>query len=71
MPILKYKCSKCGKEFSKIFVDPSNAPKHCPVCGHGHPEEIGPAFDVEGKSLDRSLCLSCESCSDDSSCNLP
>jgi putative FmdB family regulatory protein len=71
MPILKYKCSECGKEFSKIFIDPTNAPQQCPVCGYDHPQEMGPAFDVEGKSPERSLCFSCDSCGDESACNLP
>ena len=44
MPILKYKCAGCGKEFAKIFFNPEDAPRHCPVCGDGNIEEVIPAL---------------------------
>ncbi|MEI8182870.1 MAG: FmdB family zinc ribbon protein [Desulfomonile sp.] len=71
MPILKYKCNECGKEFTKIFVNPEKAPRECPVCGSANPEEVGAAFNAEDKSLDRFFCVSCDSCGDESACSLP
>jgi putative FmdB family regulatory protein len=69
MPILKYKCVGCGKEFAKIFFNPEDAPRHCPVCGEGNLEETGSAFDYEQKSLDRLMCMSCETCEGEDSCS--
>jgi putative FmdB family regulatory protein len=68
MPILNYKCSHCSKEFSKILVDPKKYPKYCPVCGAANPQEQGTTFNTESKSLERLLCLSCDSCSEESDC---
>ena len=41
MPILKFQCINCGKEFAKIFVDSSAPPKSCPVCGASSLEVSG------------------------------
>jgi putative FmdB family regulatory protein len=56
MPILKYKCDDCGKEFAKIFFKPEDAPRDCPVCGERNIKEIGAAFDYDRKSMDRLMC---------------
>ena len=68
MPILKYKCRDCGKEFAKIFFKAEDAPGQCPVCRAEDPIELGAAFDYDGKSLERLMCDSCDSCADDGSC---
>jgi putative FmdB family regulatory protein len=69
MPILKYRCSACGKEFAKIFFNPEAAPRACPVCGAKDPIEIGLAFDSSGQSMARAMCGSCDACEgDDASC---
>jgi putative FmdB family regulatory protein len=62
MPILKYKCVECGKEFAKIMFSLDDAPKGCPVCGAESPLEAGQAFsDAEGLAA-RRLCTSCDTC---------
>lgn len=67
MPISKFKCHECGKEFAKIFVDAKNAPQQCPVCGASEPEEMGPAFHVDKKQIERLSCTSCEGCAEEAS----
>ncbi len=62
MPILKFVCHGCGKEFAKIFTDPANAPKYCPVCGADQLEELGPAFHPDVMQMRRSACVACDSC---------
>lgn len=62
MPILKYKCRECGKEFAKIFSDPSQAPKECTVCRAPDPEELGNAFHTDPQSWARHFCTDCDSC---------
>ena len=64
MPIPKYKCRECGKEFAKILTSVDNTPKHCPVCGASEPEEIGPAFEYNASTLQRLSCASCDACGD-------
>jgi len=74
MPILKYECSGCGKEFAKIFFEPEGAPQACPVCGGTDLQEVGQAFDYENKSLERLACVSCDcdTCGEqESPCALP
>jgi putative FmdB family regulatory protein len=69
MPILRYECGDCGKEFAKIFFNLEDAPKVCPVCGAEDLRELGRAFDYEAKSLERAACVSCETCGEeDASC---
>jgi putative FmdB family regulatory protein len=63
MPILKYRCTDCGKEFAKILLNPGAVPKECPVCGAGGLEESGEAFEARGGSGQRAQCTSCEECS--------
>ncbi len=70
MPVLKYKCNDCGKEFAKIFFSVPNAPRACPVCHAENIEEIGPAFTVDQDRLRRALCVSCETC-ETGSCPTP
>lgn len=69
MPILNYRCQECGKEFAKILLNPDSAPKRCPVCGAAGPVELGPAFRQDTLSLERTMCMSCDSC-DDSTCGI-
>ncbi|MBM4326483.1 MAG: zinc ribbon domain-containing protein [Deltaproteobacteria bacterium] len=70
MPILKYRCSVCEKEFAKIFFRPEAAPRACPVCGAKDPIEMGPAFDSGEQSIARAMCGSCDACGgDDASCD--
>lgn len=71
MPILKYRCNSCGKEFPKILVDPAQAPSGCPVCGAVEIEELGAAFNAENVSLERLLCQSCDSCGVEGGCGIP
>jgi len=68
MPILKYRCAQCGKEFAKILVNTGNAPKQCPVCSAPSPVEIGEAFTYDATSLNRYACDSCDSCGVEASC---
>lgn len=71
MPILKYNCTHCGKEFAKIFLNPEDAPRKCPVCGTEHLVELGDAFSYDEKSLNRYACVSCETCGGDDPCLPP
>lgn len=66
MPILKYRCLDCGKEFSKIFFSEQNAPSACTVCQSANIVEDGNAFKYDEASVSRALCMSCDSCADDS-----
>ncbi len=66
MPILSYRCQKCGKEFSKIFFSPERAPRSCPVCGAHDLEQMGPTFEADEKIAARALGVSCEGCGEDS-----
>lgn len=66
MPILKFKCEDCGKEFAKILMDENQAPGQCPVCGAENLKEKGPAFIMERTSLARYGCTSCDTCGGDS-----
>ena len=66
MPIMKYRCQDCGKEFSKIFFSEDQVPKNCPVCGAPNIEEAGHTFKVDNDLAKSVLCVSCESCSDES-----
>ncbi len=66
MPISKYRCADCGKEFSKIYFNDHDAPSKCMVCGSSNIFECGPAFKTDESQASRGLCVSCDSCSDDS-----
>ena len=70
MPILKYRCSGCGKEFAKIVFYPENSPRSCPVCGTGAPEELGDAFEADEYALKRPACVSCDNCGDEGACGI-
>ena len=65
MPIVKYRCTDCDKEFAKIFVTPEKAPSECPVCGSGNLQDMGQAFQVDIGSFQRLSCSSCDTCGDD------
>jgi putative FmdB family regulatory protein len=65
MPILKFRCNDCGKEFAKILFTEAAIPKECPVCGAGNPEELGSVFGGESGLSQRRLCTSCDSCGDE------
>ncbi len=66
MPILKYSCIECGKEFSKIFFSEQYAPTKCPVCASDNISVLGDTFKSDEALASRVLCASCSSCSDDS-----
>lgn len=66
MPILKYRCADCGKEFAKILMEENQVPTQCPVCGAGDLQEVGPAFSVERTLLARYGCTSCDTCEGES-----
>lgn len=68
MPILKYKCLECGKEFAKIVLKPEDAPETCLVCEGGRLEVGGPAFGPNTRSLGSLMCDSCETCDTTISC---
>ncbi len=70
MPILKYRCLACGKEFPKIVITPEKAPRKCLVCGAETIKEVGEAFTNRAGSLERFFCQSCDSCSGDISCGI-
>lgn len=65
MPILKYRCLDCGKEFSKIFFSDDNAPTCCTVCGTSNIVESGPTFKTDNALAEKVLCMSCDTCSDE------
>ena len=65
MPILNYKCRDCGKQFAKIFFTEQGAPRECPVFRSAEIEELGPAFNPDRRSLERLMCVSCETCGDE------
>lgn len=62
MPILKFRCRTCEKEFPKIFLKPEQAPRTCPVCGADDIVIIGPAFEETDDRRKRALCMTCDSC---------
>ncbi len=68
MPISKYKCKECGKEFAKILLSLENAPSKCPVCGAPETEELGAAFNPDSRLIERLSCFSCDSCSEETGC---
>jgi len=70
MPISKYRCIECGKEFSKILMKPEDAPHKCPVCGASGPIEMGPAFQYDRSSLDRLNCVACDTCGTGDTCGV-
>jgi len=70
MPVLKYVCHTCGKEFPKIVTSPDKVPTKCIVCGAETLEEIGEAFPNNAVTLDRFFCNSCDSCTEDQSCGI-
>ncbi len=69
MPVLKFRCNDCGKEFAKILIKPEDTPKKCLVCGAADLAVIGPAFDYRNKDLERIFCVSCDSCEHDAGCS--
>lgn len=70
MPITKYECGDCGKEFAKIFFEASEAPDKCPVCGAANIRELGEAFTYDAGMLNRVIGADCGSCGggDDDGC---
>ncbi len=66
MPIPRFQCQECGKEFAKIIVNPNNRPQACPACGAGALREMGPAFPETDRRFADALCASCESCATES-----
>ncbi|MFH0821212.1 MAG: hypothetical protein V2B18_00545 [Pseudomonadota bacterium] len=62
MPIPKFNCRSCGKEFAKIVVKPEYMPRNCPVCGSEDIVGDSEAFISNGRYADMGSCLSCESC---------
>ena len=64
MPIMKYNCLDCGKEFSKIFFSDGHAPRSCTVCGSENIVGAGSTFKEDEALAKRVLCASCDSCSD-------
>ncbi len=70
MPILKYSCEDCGKEFAKIIVNNDHVPKSCPVCESASIVDLGAAFNVDMDQAQRALCMSCDSCGDEQSCGV-
>ncbi len=69
MPIINYSCESCGKEFAKIFFDPNDAPKRCPVCDSYTIRELGDAFHADPGMLARYACDSCDSCDTCETCS--
>jgi putative FmdB family regulatory protein len=69
MPIISYKCRECGKEFSKIFFKPEDAPRECPVCSAANLQELGAAFQSDEQMARRVMGVSCEGCVDADSCS--
>ena len=70
MPISRYKCRKCGKEFAKIYFNLEDAPQKCPVCDAPSLEELGAAFHPDARQMERALCVSCDSCAEEGSCGI-
>lgn len=70
MPILKYTCEDCGKEFAKIIVNEDHIPKNCPVCDSQVLVEHGAAFHADMDQTQRALCMSCDSCGEEQSCGV-
>ncbi len=70
MPILKFLCQSCGKEFAKIFTDSWGSPTHCPVCGADQLKDLGPAFHPDVMQIRRASCVSCGSCEEEISCGV-
>ena len=64
MPIMKFRCGDCGKEFAKIYFSSQHAPKACTLCGAENLEELGPAFPVEEAVSQRPMCMTCDACED-------
>jgi putative FmdB family regulatory protein len=68
MPIMKYRCDGCGKEFAKIFFTVGAAPQNCPVCGAPEIAQLGAAFPEETGATKRPLCMTCEDGCEGGSC---
>jgi len=62
MPILKFSCKDCGKEFPKIIISVDSMPQKCIVCGSQNLEERGDAFEKTQDALSRYFCDSCDTC---------
>lgn len=67
MPIKRYRCRACGKEFAKIFFQADQAPRACTVCHAEDLEDLGQAF--EASCSPRFACASCATCGPDGSCS--
>jgi putative FmdB family regulatory protein len=70
MPVMRYRCDGCGKEFAKIFFEFDQAPQSCPVCGNADVHELGHAFSQDPETIARVWRGSCESCEDEGGCSV-
>jgi putative FmdB family regulatory protein len=65
MPISKFKCGDCGKEFAKIHTGAADETIKCPVCRSENTSELGAAFEPSGARLPGFSCDdSCDTCAD-------
>lgn len=64
MPILQYRCPKCGKQFDEL-VKNYQAEVRCPDCGeHAERAYCGEMFTATGKQSKKCSgnCKSCHGC---------
>lgn len=65
MPILQYKCLKCGKKFEEL-VKKFDCPVHCPDCGEmAERDYCGEMYSATGRSAKKCSgnCKTCNGCS--------
>ncbi len=64
MPLLQYKCPKCGKRFEE-FVKRYDVPAFCPVCGEeGERDYSGRMYSSTGQTVTKCSgnCSTCSGC---------
>ena len=64
MPILQYKCEKCGKKFEEL-VQKYDDPVACPCCGAPAGRDwSGEIFSATGKPVKKCSghCATCSGC---------
>lgn len=65
MPVLDFKCRKCGYKFDELVKNPQNLSKVvCPKCGEGSPERVyeGKCYQSSAKGGCSGHCAGCSGC---------
>ena len=65
MPVLDFKCRKCGYKFDELVKNTQNIRDViCPKCGEGNPERIyeGKCYQSSTKGGCSGHCAGCSGC---------